>query len=100
MQLEEGGSWNVVSYAVAGEGDGAIMHVYSMSSKVYVTIPDYATVDIAKELIQMVYDGETLSDDIVKELQEKSTETDKSNGKTNVDKDDEKNNKNSSDDEE
>ncbi len=83
MQLEEGGSWNVVNYAV--EGTGASMHVYSMSSKVYVTIPDYTTVDIAKKLIQMVYDGETLSDEIIDELVEKSTETEDSNsGKNNT----------------
>lgn len=83
MQLEEGGSWNVVNYAV--EGTGASMHVYSMSSKVYVTIPDYTTVGIAKKLIQMVYDGETLSDEIIDELVEKSTETEDSNsGKNNT----------------
>ena len=76
MQLDEGGSWNIVSYAVSGEG--AKMPVYSMSSLPYVTIPDYTTVDVAKELIRMVHDGETISDEIVEELVEKSTETENS----------------------
>lgn len=77
MQLEEGGSWNVVNYAVSGEN--AMMHVYSMTSKASVVIPDYTTVDIAKELIQMVHDGEILSDEIINEVVEKATET-KNNG--------------------
>lgn len=74
MQLEEGGSWNVVNYAVSGEG--ALMPVYSMSSMPYVTIPDYTTVDIAKKLIDMVHDGKILNDEIVADLQ-KEAETNK-----------------------
>ena len=70
MQLEEGGSWNVVNYAVSGEG--ALMPVYSMSSHPYVTIPDYKTVDIAKQLIDMVHEGKILSDEIVADLQKEA----------------------------
>ena len=73
MQLNEGGSWNVVSYAVSGEG--AQMPVYSMSSYPYVTIPDMETVEKAKVLIQMVYDGEILSEEIIENL-DVTTDTD------------------------
>lgn len=97
MQLDEGGSWNIVSYAVSGEG--GYMPVYSMSSIPYVTIPDYTTVDIAKQLIKMVYDGETLSDGIVKQLEEKSTETDNGNNSA-ADDNGDSDNGDSSDDEE
>ena len=67
MQLEEGGSWNIVNYAVSGKG--ASMPVYSMSSIPYVTIPDYTTVDIAKKLIKKVEDGEKISDEIIANLE-------------------------------
>lgn len=72
MQLEEGGSWSIVNYSVTGEG--AMMPVYSMSSIPYVTLPDYSTVDIAKELIGRVYDGETLSDEIIEQIEEENEE--------------------------
>ena len=61
MQLNEGGSWNVVSYAVTGTGSSK--ETYSMPGRnVYVMDPDYSTVDKAKELIKKVYNGDTLSD--------------------------------------
>lgn len=65
MQLDQGGSWNVVTYAVSG--DGAHMPVYSMSSEVYVTIPDMDTVEKAQKLIELVYDGVILTDDIIED---------------------------------
>ena len=71
MQLDEGGTWNIVNYSVSGKG--ASMPVYSMSAIPYVTIPDYTTVDIAKKLIKMVYDGKTLSDETITNLQEEAT---------------------------
>ena len=77
MQLEEGGSWNIVNYSVTGEG--AAMPVFSMSSIPYVTIPEYKTVDIAKKLIKMVHDGKNISDDIVKELEEEASTDKKGN---------------------
>ena len=95
MQLDEGGSWNIVSYAVSGEG--ASMPVYSMSAIPYVTIPDYTTVDVAKQLIQMVYDGDTISDEIVEQLVEKSTEDENSNSNSSSGSE---NDDNASDDEE
>lgn len=66
MQLDEGGSWNVVTYSVTGEG--AHRPVYSMSSEPYVTIPDEDSVWKAKKLIDMVYAGEILSDEIIENL--------------------------------
>ena len=64
MQLDEGGSWNVVNYSVTGTGDSR--NVYSMSSKCYVMIPNDESVAKAKELIQMVYDGKTITDEDLK----------------------------------
>ena len=58
MQLEEGGSWNVVTYSVDGTGDSEIP--FSMSQYAYVMRPDYETVEHAKELIQSVLNGEIL----------------------------------------
>ncbi len=61
MQLNEGGSWNVVSYAVAG-GNSKSASTFSMpGTEIYVMEPDYSTVEKAKELIKKVYDGETIS---------------------------------------
>jgi LCP family protein required for cell wall assembly len=58
-QLATGGSWNVVSYSVDGTGD--TQKPYSMSSTAYVMVPDYTTVEHAKELMQQVRDGEIIS---------------------------------------
>ena len=58
QQLDEGGSWNIVSYSVDGTGD--TRQPYSMSANAYVMIPDQATVDKAKELMQQVVNGEVI----------------------------------------
>ena len=55
-QLDNGGSWNIVSTSVNGSNDYRVP--YSMSSEAYVMIPDQTTVDAAKAKIQQVYDGE------------------------------------------
>ena len=55
-QLDNGGSWNIVSTSVNGTGDYKVP--YSMSSEAYVMIPDQTTVDAAKAKIQQVYNGE------------------------------------------
>ena len=60
MQLDEGGSWNIKSYSVSGYGDQ--LPVYSMSALPYVMIPYEDQVERAKSLIQMVYDGKTITD--------------------------------------
>ncbi|MFQ7289384.1 MAG: hypothetical protein ACLRPV_11115 [Lacrimispora saccharolytica] len=48
----------MVSYSVDGTGDSQVP--YSMSSSVYVMIPDTSTVDQAKSLLAQVAAGETL----------------------------------------
>ena len=58
-QLSDNGSWNVVQCSVTGTGDSQVP--YSMSDYAYVMRPDYNTVNKAKELMQAVKDGKTLS---------------------------------------
>lgn len=60
QQLDEGGSWQVLSYSVDGTGD--TQKPYSMSQKAYVMVPDQTTVDKAKTLIQKVRQGFMLSE--------------------------------------
>lgn len=57
--LQSGTNWNIVSYSV--DGEGAMKKPYSMSASAYVMVPDQATVDQAKELMQKVVAGETIS---------------------------------------
>lgn len=59
-QLSDGGSWDIVSYSVDGTGSSAVP--YSMSTTAYVMIPDEDTVDIAKELITSIKNGEIISE--------------------------------------
>lgn len=58
-QLDEGGSWQVLSYSADGTGD--TQKPYSMSQKAYVMIPDQTTVDKAKTLMKKVREGFMLS---------------------------------------
>lgn len=62
MQLSDMASWDIKSYTVTGEG--ARKETYSMpGQKVYVTIPNYDTVEYAKSLMQKVFDGELVTDE-------------------------------------
>lgn len=62
MQLNDLSGWTVVSYAV--NGNGAKRKTFTMPTRfAYVTIPDMATVEKAKELIDMVYDGKILTEE-------------------------------------
>lgn len=58
-QLDEGGSWDIVTYAPTGT-DGKEVP-YSMSQRAYVTIPDESTVEYAKELVRRIRAGEVLT---------------------------------------
>ncbi len=58
-QIETAPDWNIVSYAVTG--DGASAQVYSMDIDLFVFLPDLRTVNTAKEMIQQVLNGEVLS---------------------------------------
>lgn len=58
MQLNNGGSWNVVNYAVTGKGDN--QYCYSLGSSNYVMHPDKQLVENAKTLINQVITGKTI----------------------------------------
>lgn len=62
MQLNEGGSWNVVSYAVSGSNSNSSSTFSMPGTGIYVMEPDYSTVEQAKELIRKVYNGNTISE--------------------------------------
>lgn len=58
-QLLNEWNWNIVSYYVSGTGETE--YTYSIpEDKAYVIIPDGETVEIAKELIRQVHNGEVL----------------------------------------
>ena len=57
-QIENAPDWNIVSYAVSG--DGASASVYSMDIDVFVFLPNLTTVETAKSLIQQVLNGEEI----------------------------------------
>ena len=65
MQLGDMAEWNIQSYSVVGEGK--LSKTYTIpDKKLYVMIPDEGSVEHAKKLIQMVYDGETIEKDDLK----------------------------------
>lgn len=57
-QLDKGGSWKISSTSVDGTGDYQVP--YSLSTEVYVMVPDQSTVDAAIEKMNQVKNGETL----------------------------------------
>lgn len=60
MQLSDMSEWNIQTYAVSGVGRNDVC--YSMpNTTTYVMIPDEATVAHARTLIEMIYDGETIT---------------------------------------
>lgn len=59
QQLDEGGDWNIVSYSVTGSDAWGSSPL--LSTRVYVMQPDMSTVETAKELMQKVRDGETVT---------------------------------------
>ena len=62
MQLSDMASWDIKNYTVTGTGTSK--ETYSMpGQKVYVTIPNYDTVEHAKSLIEKVFDGELVTDE-------------------------------------
>ena len=62
MQLSDGASWNVKSFAVSGKGSK--QHVYSMPGvRTYVTLPDETTISYARLLINKTVDGVILTDE-------------------------------------
>ena len=64
--------WNIQTYGVTGEG--VRRSTYSMGSRqLFVELQDAASLGRAKELIQMVFDGETLPEDT--SIPEEATES-------------------------
>ena len=59
MQLSDNASWNVVTYSVNGQGKTST--TYSLNQSLYVMEPDMNTVNHAKEMIDKVFAGETIS---------------------------------------
>lgn len=62
MQLSKGGSWDVKTFAVTGEG--ASKKTYSMpTQRAYVCIPDESSVEHAKQVINRFMNGDKITDD-------------------------------------
>ena len=59
-QLNDGGSWNVVTYSANGSGDSR--KTYTQGAYAYVMIPDESTVETAKELMRQVRAGQTVTE--------------------------------------
>lgn len=59
MQLDDGGSWNIVSAAASGTTDSQYCYSYS-GNPLSVVIPDEASVEAVKVLLDQLYNGETL----------------------------------------
>ena len=75
MQLNEGGSWTILSYSV--EGTSAKRPVYSMSTQQSVMIPKWETVEKAKKLMAMVYEGKVLTQEFIDSMPVEETTSDK-----------------------
>lgn len=59
-QLQNGGDWNIVSYYVSGTP--AYRRTFSYPSyDLAVVIPDESTIEVAKDLMQRVYNGEIVT---------------------------------------
>ena len=58
-QLENGGSWDIITYSADGKGASRIP--YSMSVYAYVMIPNQDTVDRAKSMIQAMENNELIT---------------------------------------
>ncbi len=66
MQLDDMAEWNIKTYGLIGEGKSKT--TYSVpNQKAYVMIPDEDSIDFARELIQMVYDGEEITDEVLEQ---------------------------------
>lgn len=72
MQLNEGGSWDVLTYAVTGES--AMRPVYSMSTSQSVMLPNEDSIFKAKKLIDMISEDQILTEEIIENLYSNTTE--------------------------
>ena len=58
-QLDDGGSWDIVSYSLAGSGDYQVP--YSLDIEAYVMWADEDSLETAKTLMRQVLDGEIVT---------------------------------------
>lgn len=66
MQLDDNEQWNMKTYGLIGEGKSKT--TFSVpNQRAYVLIPDEDSIDFAKELIQMVFDGKEITDEVLAE---------------------------------
>lgn len=64
MQIDDMASWNIKSFSVMGSGSGERNYCYSIPGQtVYVLPQNQAYVDFAKQLMDKVFDGETITDE-------------------------------------
>ena len=67
MQLSDMARWNIVSYSVTGSGKQA--ETYSMPGiKLYVTEPNRNSIQKAIRLIDMVFAGERLTEEVINSI--------------------------------
>jgi len=59
MQLDDGASWNISSYEVAGWADAA--WCYSLGEEASIVYLDSESVAEVQDMIRAVYNGETLN---------------------------------------
>ena len=64
-QLADMSGWNIQTYASTGKGSSAVIYS-SQGLKQYIMRPNEESVAKAKELIKVVLDGQTLTDEVMK----------------------------------
>ena len=75
MQLSDGATWNILSYSTAGINGGTQQLRYTLaapSTKLYVTVLDEGSVKGACRLMEMVLNGQTVTQEQVDELAKNS----------------------------
>lgn len=78
MQLSKNYEWNITSNSLEG-GDGSNYTFSAPSVKAYVMIPKEESVMYAKELINKVFEGEILDEDLMDEVSKQVHEVTKNN---------------------
>lgn len=71
--------WNMISYAVDGDTGGGYQYCYSADQYLSVVQLDDDSVNVAKELIKMVMNGDTVTDKTAEELEGKIADEGNSN---------------------
>lgn len=90
MQLSKNYEWNITSNSLEG-GDGSNYTYSAPSVKAYVMVPKEESVMYAKELINKVFEGEVLDEDLMDEVSKQVHEVTKNNPTPSQDDGDDKN---------